>query len=433
MSETLDVFLHREHIGEVARGRSRSRIDFHWDRGYSPGTVTLTEAFGVVRGVDPASVAVSNQFGGYAPEGNQRAALADQRGLDPADLFGLLREFGASIAGALTFARADEPADFAPRYDPLSTREVASRLRQALEKHDLGVQADSRSMIPGFQPKLLLARFDDQWFAPHGRAHSTHILKPRLRSRPQALYDEFYSHRLARRMGLSSFASDLHSIGQTDFLAIERFDRTIHSDQRVVPVHQEDLAQALGLDWVDAGAKFQDPRTPRSRVRPSAYRIAEVTGSLSSDSNPTVEWLRQLTYHVLIGNNDAHAKNVSLQHLDDDTRLSEIYDAVPGMHHEGRIDFTMAMAINDVFDHREVTVEHLIAEATGWAVLNRTVVTDTISDTLTAFASAVDAIDPPRRSTPGLRERLMWNVTRLRAGDAISEPKPGRLGRATRS
>jgi serine/threonine-protein kinase HipA len=35
-------------------------------------------------------------------------------------------------------------------------------------------------MLAGYQPKLLLARFGDQWYLPRGRAHSTHILKPSL-------------------------------------------------------------------------------------------------------------------------------------------------------------------------------------------------------------------------------------------------------------
>jgi serine/threonine-protein kinase HipA len=55
-------------------------------------------------------------------------------------------------------------------------------------------------------------------------------------------------------------------------------------------IHQEDAAQALGLDWVDDQAKFQDPSAPRDSHRPSAYRIAE----------------------LLLGDNDAHAKNLAI-------------------------------------------------------------------------------------------------------------------------
>ena len=57
------------------------------------------------------------------------------------------------------------------------------------------------------------------------------------------------------------------------------YDRAIDGET-VTLIHQEDAAQALGLDWVDDHAKFQDPDAPRDSHRPSAYRIAELLGSL---------------------------------------------------------------------------------------------------------------------------------------------------------
>src|SRR5690606_14170881 len=123
---------------------------------------------------------------------------------------------------------------------------------------------------------LLVSRFGDSgWMLPSGSAHSTHILKPRLRSRPTRIVDEFYSHELARAVGLSRYASWLEGTGESMFLAIERFDRRVQGE-RVTLVHQEDAAQALALDWTDDDAKFQDPTRPQDPRRPSAYRIAEL-------------------------------------------------------------------------------------------------------------------------------------------------------------
>jgi hypothetical protein len=45
-----------------------------------------------------------------------------------------------------------------------------------------------------------------------------------------------------------------------------------------------------------------------------------------------------------IGNNDAHAKNVALLHLSKGTQLTEIYDAVPNLFQEGRIDWNLALS-----------------------------------------------------------------------------------------
>ena len=114
MTERLEVSLHGEQVGWITRGPRRERIDFEWLDGYTPGPVTLTESFGSVRSKAP-SAAASSFFGGYALEGRQRERLTQRRGIsNPTDLYAMLREFGSSIAGAVTIgdpqaARA-EPA-----------------------------------------------------------------------------------------------------------------------------------------------------------------------------------------------------------------------------------------------------------------------------------------------------------------------------------
>lgn len=206
----LDVYLHDRRIGSVRKDpRAKHRVAIEWDDGYEGDAPTLTESFGVIPGRAPDAELASNFLGGYAPEGNQRIALAAKRGIDPDDLYGILNAFGGSIAGAVTLRVPDESKIYHPDYDELTDRTLASRLQQSIDEHDLGARDDSRSMLQGFQPKLLVAQFDNEWFEPHGRAHSTHILKPQLQSRPEAIFNEFYSHELARHAGLSRFQSTM--------------------------------------------------------------------------------------------------------------------------------------------------------------------------------------------------------------------------------
>jgi serine/threonine-protein kinase HipA len=90
----------------------------------------------------------------------------------------MLREFGSSIAGAVTIGDPQTARRSQPRYDPVCNSDILARLRRAASDGDRGSDDQSRSMLAGSQPKLLLARFDGQWYLPRGRAHSTHILKP---------------------------------------------------------------------------------------------------------------------------------------------------------------------------------------------------------------------------------------------------------------
>lgn len=161
MADRLEVRLHSEQVGWITRASRRERIEFEWIDGYTPGPVALTESFGSVLLKAP-SPAASSFFGGYALEGRQRERLTQRRGIsDPADLYAMLREFGSSIAGAVTVTDPDTASRTQPAYEPISDGEIIRRLRRAANDGDLGSDDQSRSMLAGLQPKLLLARFDD--------------------------------------------------------------------------------------------------------------------------------------------------------------------------------------------------------------------------------------------------------------------------------
>jgi len=223
-------------------------------------------------------------------------------------------------------------------------------------------------------------------------------------------------------MGLSPFSSEILTVGQTTFLAIERFDRHVMG-AHVSVIHQEDVGQALGLDWRDAEAKFQDPRQPSRLGHPSAYAVAELLASVNSTSDAVVSWLKQMTFHVLIGNNDAHAKNIGLLHQPNLTSLTPLYDAVPNLYQDERINWNLAMSVAGTFDHRRISAERIIEEVRSWAVLPRASIEGLVRSTLEEFFDAVTTLPQPVGTTSGLAERLGWNVNRLLAGLEISEPK----------
>ncbi len=424
MADLLEVRLHGEPVGWISRGSRRERIEFEWIDGYAPGLVTLTEAFGSVR-PRAAVPAASNFFGGYALEGRQREQLTRRRGIsDPADLYAMLREFGSSIAGAVTIVDPDATRRTEPRYEPVSDGEIFQRLRRAAADGDLGSDDQSRSMLAGLQPKLLLARFGGQWYLPRGRAHSTHILKPRLPGRPDGLAREHYGHALAVELGLAHYRTELVGNGARQYLVIERYDRIVQAET-VTLIHQEDAAQALGLDWVDDHGKFQDADGPRDSRRPSAYRIAELLGSLRGQDRPVADFLRRLTFTVLLGDNDAHAKNLAIVHLPGRSVLADVYDAVPNLFHDGRIGYDLALAVDGSFDHRRISATHLIREAERWNALGAGEAERIVTATLADFAAALDHVAVPHGVPAAAAGQLAWNVERLQAGGEIGERPAG--------
>jgi serine/threonine-protein kinase HipA len=420
---TLDLFLHDRFVGVVESDRrDESRVVLSVDRGYEDGGILLSEAFAALPGRRPPPDAVSNFLGGYVPEGNHRDKMAAKRHVDPGDLFALLDEFGGSIAGAVTLRRQGETTPGRPAYEPLTDRALEAKLKQALKDSDQGIPDDSRSTLPGYQPKVLVAELDGQWAYPHGRAHSTYILKPQVPARPSRLFDEHYGHLLSRHIGLSQYRSQIRKAGRTTYLAIERFDREI-VDGQVRLRHQEDLAQAMGLDWRATDVKFQEPDWPTDPRRATARRIGELLGSIPGGDAAVEQWLRQLTFHVAIGNNDAHAKNVALMHLPSGTELSEVYDALPNLFQDGLIKWDLALAVDGVFDHRRMSVERILAESKSWSVIAAARAEAIVGNTLETLAEALGAVEPPTGTSAGLAEHLQWTVQRLLAGSEISEAK----------
>jgi len=418
----LDVFLHDSHVGVVTPDpRDHGRVILDVDRRYA-SEVLLSEAFTALPGRRPPTEAVSNFLGGYVPEGNHRERMAAKRRIDKDDLFALLAEFGGSVAGAVTLRDQDEAPDYHPVYEPLDEDTLTARLRQALTDSDQGIPDDSRSTLPGYQPKVLVAQFDGQWMYPHGRAHSTHILKPQVPARPHRIFDEHYSHLLADRLGMGGYGSEILQVGPMACLAIERYDRLVDNGGDVRLHHQEDLAQAMGLDWRDTDVKFQDPDWPHDPRRTTVRRIAQLVGSIPGGGEAIENWVRQLTFRIALGDNDAHAKNLALLHLPTGTRLAPVYDAVPNLFQEGLAVWNMALAIDGIFDHRKMSVIHLLSEISSWDLLSENRAIIAVSETLDNLATALDEVTPPADVSPGLVAHLHWNVDRLRNGDEISQP-----------
>ena len=106
-----------------------------------------------------------------------------------------------------------------------------------------------------------------------------------------------------------------------------RFDRTSAPDGTTHRVHQEDLCQALGID----------PDAKRGRAKyeraggPSLRQAAELLDLHAADPLAELDQLlRVVTFNCLIGNADAHGKNIALLHPSPAAiTLAPLYDTVP--------------------------------------------------------------------------------------------------------
>lgn len=252
-------------------------------------------------------------FDNLLPEEGQRRLLASDARLDAADAFGLLTWYGAESAGSITLLppEAEAPSDKALR--PLVDDALEERIRQ-LPKAPLTHAAIKRMSLAGAQHKLAVVLQGDALFEPAGSTPSTHILKP---DHPDDDYrhsviNEWFVLRLAKRLGLDVPGVHRRYVPSPVYL-IDRFDR-VHGDAGWQRRHVIDACQLLGLD---RSFKYSQG---------SMDNLAALAKACRSPAVARTRLFAWLVFNVLIGNSDAHLKNLSFMISHEGVQLAPFYD-----------------------------------------------------------------------------------------------------------
>jgi serine/threonine-protein kinase HipA len=330
---------------------------------------------------------------GLLPEGDALKALAEQADLATSETFALLARYGRDVAGALVIG-AEEPEERRFGVEPLSPAGLEAAVED-LDEHPLGSHDDSELSLAGLQDKLLLVELENGgWGRPlHGRP-STHILKVDDPYRPGLVEAEAHCLLLAQAAGLTGIDVRLEQIAGRHCLIVSRFDRVVEPEG-LRRVHQEDLCQALAIDPDDQErrAKYEYRGGPRLK------QAAQLLDSYSHDPAGQLDRLvAVMTFTVLIGNADAHGKNLALLHPDPErVELAPLYDTVPTALWPKLRD-EAAMSIGAQVSLSDVTLEDIVREARLWrhpAERARATAAATIETIIDALDNEVIPSDSP--------------------------------------
>lgn len=345
---------------------------------------------------------------GLLPEGQHRQEMASLAKVATTDLLGMLEKFGRDVAGALVIS-AEDPPIRDPRVEPYSARELAQAVSDLAGEHPLGLHDDSELSIAGLADKMLVVALEGgEYGRPVHGAPSTHILKVDDRVRRGLVRAEHSCLRLAQHAGLRAASSDLIEVGDAECIVVERFDRTLDERGNTVRVHQEDSCQALGLDPERNGrqAKYE------ASGGPSFAAVAAVLDAWAEDVEAELlALLDTMVFTVVIGNADAHGKNVSfLLPRPGVVSLAPLYDTVPTVVWP-TLRTEAGMFVNGVRNLPRVTLDDLVSEAVRWG-LGRRVVGDRARGVLEALVNgvvegAVDVDTPALGTTRARAEALL--------------------------
>lgn len=252
-------------------------------------------------------------FDNLLPEEGERILVARDAGIDAADAFGLLQRFGPESAGALTLLM---PGDVLPPAElrPLADEVLSARIR-ALPRLPLAHDAPKRMSLAGAQHKLAVVLQGGLLYEPVGRAVSTHLLKPdhpRVDDYAHSAVNEWFCMRLAALCGLPVPPVALRRVPEPVYL-IQRFDRSGEGSV-ATRLHALDACQLLSLD-----------RTFKYSQATTANLLAMVA-HCRRPAQTRIALLRWQLFNFLLGNGDAHLKNLSFLLDQDGARLAPHYD-----------------------------------------------------------------------------------------------------------
>lgn len=354
----LEVFIGAHEVGHLAYNDATHLFSFTYslDWANDPARLPLSPHLGFQQDQPSPqhSAAVKNFFDNLLPEGRALDEAAAACKVSKASLMGLLASMGNETAGALrigTELRAEAATTNALR--PLPLEELSRRIRERASMPFSVWDQRVRLSIAGYQDKIAVYENDhgDWSFADGPKWASTHILKPEPMQRDMAdlTSNEFFCMRLAKAVGLPVADVALHHVPEP-VLAIRRFDRVVGKGE----VHRLRVIDGCQLLNLPPAFKYERPYGDSRDVAEirDGSSFARLFSALDAAAFPAAEkaaLVRWAIFQILIGNTDAHAKNLTFFTGERWLTLAPGYDLVSTVIYP-TLEHSYAMAIGDAFE-----------------------------------------------------------------------------------
>lgn len=287
--------------------------------------------------------AVRNFFSNLLPEGNALESLSRAHQVSKHDVFGILKKVGRDCAGALVITeegQTPETPDLA--YQAISMQELNQRIVQARQE-DVPLmfwKGKRRMSLAGVQNKLgVYLTLDESIELPTDAAPTSHILKIGDTRHPDMAANEYFCMQLARAVGLDVPDTLFRSLPEP-VLLVQRYDRLwdVSVAGGLRRIHQIDGCQALNLS---PEQKYEEPPYKYAATGATGVDLVKLAQLCRIPALAQTALLNWVLFNYLIGNSDAHAKNISFlvnplrrihqgHELETGIRVAPLYDLVCG-------------------------------------------------------------------------------------------------------
>ena len=299
------------------------------------------------------------------PEGKGLDDLTSFTHISKNNIFGLIQAMGFETSGALSFGSVHK--DPTPLFRAITEKELTQRIDEIESKSIIIWDKKQRLSLAGVQEKLPVLLKDGELGLADGGLSSTHILKFQTKKNENIVVNEYFCMSLAKEAGLIVAKVSLRKYGEHPVLMVERFDRVISKDT-VKRLHIVDGCQMLDLpSSYKYERNFGSGRDVENiREGASFPKLFEVANLCEVPATAKLQLLDWAIYTLIIGNADAHGKNISFFINKSGIMVAPYYDMLSIIMHEG-VDHELAMAYGDEFNADKILGYPLreFAEETG--------------------------------------------------------------------
>ena len=343
MSKSLDVIIGGQLIGQL---HNDSPLSFTYADSclngslHSPIANIIPVQHGKISGPS-----VHAYFENLLPEGDQRLSLENK--FHVTSIFGLLEKAAWDSAGSVILQPTGSIQE-EPKYIKKTWNEIA-----AIISGQITYEEYVKTTISGAQFKILLSIDDTDHspLLPIGSTVTTHILKPDIERVGQKIWasaaNETIMMRASEKCGLQTAHVDY--ISKVKSCLVKRYDR-ISTEKGIDRINQFDICQLLNIP---SGIKYEVDGGPNFAQCYEQVKLLSINPIVDCES--VLKWL---FFNLLIGNNDSHAKNLSILVTNEGYRLAPFYDLMCTTVYPG-FSTNFAFSIGETFKPGEITGKEL--------------------------------------------------------------------------
>jgi serine/threonine-protein kinase HipA len=318
--QTLFVYLNSDKIGHIDLLDNKKDFIFQYSSEWLANPHAVAISLNLPLQV-PAFDADKTRafFRNILPEADIRKTVARNLQISEKNDFALLEALGGECAGAIFISPIEIPPNNTPNYQALTETELYEKIASLHSSPFFAGEKGLRLSLAGAQNKLPVYLKNNKIYLPLDNSPSSHILKIPIKDLNETVANEAFCMTLAKLVGLAVSDVIYYQAIEPPLYLVKRYDRHYENGQ-LIRLHQEDFCQALGIA---PELKYEKEGGPS--LSDCFNLIKQYSTKPAFDIRMLIKWV---IFNYLIGNADAHGKNLALLITKTGIQLAPFYDLI---------------------------------------------------------------------------------------------------------